>query len=652
MRDIPNDTSIFLRIFLFALGLTVMLAVGYLVFGSTIIESYHQGGSLLFFPPDMNPEKGSLEEYAEKVSSRFWQNIVAGIPLSLLVLFGLYKLYQYLLARVTDRAEKERVIPTASVRYGILMAGAIYSSITLAYFWPSLASFSQAMIGPPEDNMACYWTLSWAHSHFFNGDRELWQIKDILYPEGSTFYFHAWSYYNLFLFHLLRQFFDGVASYNLLILHSFPLSGIGGFLLVRYFTKNGWLGLLGGFLFAFNPAHFARALHHMNIATIQFIPLFVLCFIKGIRGESRWAVVGATLFLLLAALVDWNYLLYGLWFVLLSYLYLAIRDRRIWLREVALKSALVVIGTSAILSPLLLRLVGSVLNGQSPDSGGHNMYVTDLAALVVPNRSHIIGQLSSVRQINESYSGWPWENTAYLGVVALGIVVYAYREVSRTIAPYLLGGISFLILSLGSQPHILGHLIPALVPGRIIPMLPILSISRAPARNMVFVYLFWSLIVSVAVGWLWVKITARPARVIVTTTLCLFLAFDYFATSTEVTPVRLPACYEILPQTEERYGILDLPSGYQPVERYMMYQSLHGIPIVQGWVSHRLNRSLLDRLELSDLDHQKAQLTEARVKYVILHKEYLPSAGIEPARYRIAYEEIFEDNENVVYKVY
>ena len=101
------------------------------------------------------------------------------------------------------------------------------------------------------------------------------------------------------------------------------------------------------------------------------------------------------------------------------------------------------------------------------------------------------------------------------------------------------------------------------------------------------------------------------------------------------------------------FGILDLPGGWENNERYMMYQTFHGIPIVGGTIAYKIKDTLIDNLELKDLAAQKEQLIKNKVKYVILHKKLiLPSDSIDTAGYAAVYEPVYEDGKNTVLKVY
>jgi hypothetical protein len=650
----PNRVNrIFLKILLWSAGIALVCGLGYLVFGESIVRWAYDGGSIPGIVKAHQPDGRNFEQYYHEASARFWSNTVVGLPLSVLVIFLLYHLYRFLLARVAHQAPVHTEPIQPSQVSGALAAGLICLALTLLCFWPTLATFGSAMIGPPEDNMACYWTLDWAQQNVLHGTSSLTQVNDLFYPEGSSFYFHAWSFYNLIGFCLLRLFVNAVTAYNLLTLHTFVVSGIAGYLFVRYITGNHWSALLGGVLFAFNPAHMIRAQHHMNIATIQFIPLFVLFFVKAVRTGDRSSWLWSGLFLLCNALVDWNYLLYCGWFMVAVYGYLAIRRKQVWLPDVAIGSILTGVVSLLILSPWLIPMIVRSFSTSMGDGGGHNQYVVDLAALVVPGTMHLLfGTSDFIRSINSSYSGFPWETAGYLGLAALGVVLLAWRELLNRSVLLILAGVTFLIFALGSQPHFVGINIPALVPGRLVPLIPLMSNSRALSRTIVFVYLFWTTLVAIAMQYLWQRWARYRLRTLIVGVIVILLIADYVSIARESTPVTAPPCYAALPAATEKYGILDLPSGYREVEHYMMYQRLHGHPIVQGWVSRKPAPTLIDRLELKDLGVQRQQLVENKVKYVVLHKAFLPNPDIALPSYRAEYPSVFEDSSNLVVQVY
>jgi hypothetical protein len=97
------------------------------------------------------------------------------------------------------------------------------------------------------------------------------------------------------------------------------------------------------------------------------------------------------------------------------------------------------------------------------------------------------------------------------------------------------------------------------------------------------------------------------------------MLLDYTPTHLAGTPMRCPTALNVIAQDGGRFGVLDLPSGYGNGNAYMALSACHGKAIVQGETSRQMGITLGNRLETADLKAQKRQLTQARVKYIVLH---------------------------------
>ena len=649
MWDSRRENRIFVRVLLASLLLIAVLAILYLLFSERIISDLYSGKRAKLLGMRVHPEEMSRADCVQDANQRFVNFVVVGFPLSLACLFLIYKLFRFLFSKIGVNGD-ELSIPAP--KYDWLLATVVYTVLTIAYFLPCLGTINSALIGPAEDNMQTYWGLSWGFEHYLRGTASLTYLTDLFYPEGSSFYYHSWSFYNQIASALLRQFSSQVTAYNLLILLTFPIAGLGAFLLFKYLIRNPYLSLLGGFLFAFNPSHFAHSLHHLNIASIQFVPFFVLYFIKAVRGEGKAALGLAALFYFLNSLCDWNCLIFGFSFMAFGYIYLAIRRRRLFLGDVALKAGIVLGVTVAALSPWLIPMIALGLRSPQATALGHHTFVGDLVGLVVPSVFHLTGSSDVIKGINSSYTANLWESAVYLGLVGLAVVAFAWRAALSKTSRYVVGALAFLLMALGPQPHFLGQMLPVILPDRIVMMLPLLGNARCPSRHIVYVYLFWSMIVSISVGYLLGAIKSFGRKMALMAIIPVLLVVDYFSVCDQTAPVSVPKCYEVMERSGERYGVLDLPSGYGEVDRYMMYQSFHKLPIVQGWASRKLSKSLIDTLEFVDLAKQKRQLADAKVRYIVIHKMLLPRKEVDPQVYAQYYQRSYEDDQTIVFKVY
>jgi hypothetical protein len=369
------------------------------------------------------------------------------------------------------------------------------------------------------------------------------------------------------------------------------------------------------------------------------------------RNEGKFSIALASLFLILNALCDWNYLVLGFWFMVFSYIYLAIRRRQLWMGDLAQKGAFVFGSTVLLLSFWLVPMMVQGLSNPGVATG-HNSFVADLAGLFVPSIHHLAAGLGFIKAANASYTGNAWEAIVYLGIVTVIVVAVAWRHILQRTAKYLIAALAFLVMALGAQPHLLGELLPVVLPDRLVMLVPFLGDARAPSRFAVYGYLFWSVVVVLSLDWILRTSKTRLKSIVLAVSIVGLMLLDYSFMCDKTTAVSAPVCYNVMERGGERYGILDLPSEYVGVSHYMMYQALHGLPIVQGWASRKLGNSLIDTLEFVDLTKQKQQLIDARVKYIVIHKMFLPRKGVDSQVYAQYYQRFYEDDQTIVFEVY
>ena len=513
--------------------------------------------------------------------------------------------------------------------------------------------------------MFFYWALWHGSESFLNPAFSFMHTQLIYYPEGISLYFCNYYYYGVFITFFLRFFFTLPLIHNLLIFHTFVVAGLGAFCLIRYLTADFKASLLGGFVFAFNPSHFAHSLHHLTIASIQFIPFFVLFFIKTTREKTKTNIFLAALFMTLNALCDWNYLVFDLVFVLLGSLYLLWRRRAdAWetLRRIIWIPALALLFLAPLIMPMISALSGRTFFKILP---GHDIYVADFFSFFVPHSYHLFSANSLIQKINNALTGNDWEKTAYLGMFNLLLIGFAARHIWQRAGKYFLGLLVFMILAMGVSPHFLGRSLSLPMPYRLIQALPFFSQARNPSRIIVYAYLFLAILTAFSLRHLLTGIKSKVRGQMAWAAIFLLVFLDFYAADTAVTPIVLPPCYALIQKDlAKNFGILELP---RDGARYMMYQTMHGIPCVQGYMGRRFEKTLTDSLvnDLKHLDVQKRMLLANRVKYIVFFKKRLEWDAAKPADakylkereqietvYSTTYEKIFSNAESVVFKVY
>ncbi|HZQ39420.1 MAG TPA: hypothetical protein VFA87_01455 [Rhizomicrobium sp.] len=529
-----------------------------------------------------------------------------------------------------------------------------FALLTVLFFRPWLAQLSSALIGPPEDNMQDFWN-SWhvAHAQSFH---ELFFTDTIRFPEGTSLAYHSFAWPQVFVVALLARLFgDGFAALltlqNLTLLASFPLAATAMFYLARHLLGEGRdIGAaIAGFVFAFNPWHVAQVMHHAHVSGIEFLPLFVLCYLKALeKPDWRW-LAGAAIMQALSALSCWYFLFYTFYFFAFHLLYLRLRDGR-WPRRWPLAApALCTAGALLLLSPWLIAMLAI----HSPSSlyyVGNNMFVADLAALVAFPPTHLLSHFGS--GIYAAITGNAWEGAVYLGLVNLGLLGWVFtRKYEKCLLHYALGGVAFfLVIAAGEALHVAGRVTPLHLPGVILSHLPFFANVRTPARAMVMVFLF----LAPALGYAVCLLKDRKAVLALVMALMLL---DFMPAHLASTPAACPPALQSIANDPEQSGVLDLPRGYEAGNAAMMLSACHGHPIVAGETARQMGMTLLDKLQTHDLAVQQRQLAAAHVRYVILHQ---PKDGLfqwrardgDRAAYEKRYPLVARDGTLTILQVY
>lgn len=560
---------------------------------------------------------------------------------------------------LTD-ASAEAVGPM--VRLGVVVL--VYAALTVFVFRSFIPHLGSILIGPPEDNMQDFWNTWYAASQV-RTIHDLGYTNLIRHPEGMTLYYHSFAYPKLVIAVIFGAVFgtrltDLVVLENLLLVISFPISAIGGFYLVRHFTRDTIGALAGGAVFAFNPSHIAHVAHHLGVSSIEFIPFFVLSFILAVERRSRGFALLSTLCFVLSVLSCWYYLFYCAYFMAFFYAVVAIKQRRFlnpWPLLVILCN---IVGLLVLLSPLLVPMIVQAATGANVYRGGTDWYVADLFGYVAFPPVHLLSALSG--PIYSHLTGNAWEATVYLGLVNLVLLAWLIlrrKQLDRDLISFVLSGmLVFAVIASGDHLHVLGQ--PAIpLPDLLLSHLPLFKNVRSPSRAVTLVYIFLSIGIGYAVSTIWRERGATWSGRGAVTVVALLMALDWYPLDLPGTPVVCLPAYSLIARDPDRHvAVLELPRGGRSEENaYMMYQACHLHPIVNGNVARIVGKTLYNRVVTKDLDQQRRQLTENSVKYIVIHR---PDGKLyqwhlqdgQAAQYAKTYPVLYSGGDAVVLGVY
>src|ERR1051325_3322852 len=255
--------------------------------------------------------------------------------------------------------------------------------------FPQLHQFSTHYFTDEGDGLGNIWNLWWVNKAVTELHQSPWHTTFLDYPYGTSLLPHTLNPFNGLIAIVLFRVMSQVQAHNFIVILTFVVSGWTAFLLAREFTKSFPACLLAGFIFTFSEYHFAHAQGHLNLLSLEWIPLFMLCWYRLITKPRvvTGVLAAGTLFLVL--LCDYYYFLYCVIAGLLIFIWHWIRSRD-WIFFVrsncrrALGAFLLVTLITA--GPLVVSLLMLVV--RDPPLGAHAPaeFSLDLLGLFIPGR--------------------------------------------------------------------------------------------------------------------------------------------------------------------------------------------------------------------------------------------------------------------------
>jgi hypothetical protein len=205
----------------------------------------------------------------------------------------------------------------------------VFAALSVLLTWPLAAQFTPGGLsrlpGDGIDDPSLAWNLWWVKHALVDQPQNPFQVAWQFWPVGINLAFYTLTVLNGMLAIPLQAAFGVIPAYNLILLSSFVLSGLGAYLLCLDFLARmrGHAGeamastprvfafpaLLGGALYAFASAKlFYAALGQGNIASSQWIPFAILYIMAAARRDGRPRdVILAALFVTLQAYAELTY---------------------------------------------------------------------------------------------------------------------------------------------------------------------------------------------------------------------------------------------------------------------------------------------------------------------------------------------------------
>jgi hypothetical protein len=373
--------------------------------------------------------------------------------------------------------------------------------------------------------------------------------------------------------------------------------------------------LVGGFVFTFANFHFAHAQGHMQLVSLEWIPLFVLCFYRLLDEPSPARALGAGVALFLVILCDYYYFFYCVITGVVLFLYFAARKKNVL--YFASKRYL---GALGIFTAVVLVTAGPLAYGlwhlsqTDPLSGIHDPveFSLDAWAAFIPGGHWRWNELT--RWYWGALPGNIHESSVHIGLSAVALMLYGAVK-RRGLGIWWGLFIAFGLLALGPVLHVSGRVIPGppLPYSFFADLFPPLKLSGCPVRMMVMVGLCAGILVAGALQVMLSKTRVHQAAAAV---LLVALSVEYLPAPIPQTRIAPPDYVEKL-RAAPPGGAMDVRSEQCHM---LYYQTIHQKPLTFGYIA-RIPRSVLMRDQgivfLSDRGLLHELCTRYAIRYVV-----------------------------------
>lgn len=539
------------------------------------------------------------------------------------------------------------------IKHGVVPA-VFYFFMFCLLTWPLIRDFSTHFFTDDGDGFMNIWNLWWVNTAVTQPSihASIWHTDMLHWPFGATLLGQTLNPFNGLTAVPLLRVMSLVQAHNVIVLFSFVMSGVTAYWLAYYLTRSFWGSLLAGYIFTFSSYHLAHYYGHLNLISLEWIPLFVLCWYILITRPSLTMGIASALTLWLVLLCDYYYFFYCVLAGVLIVLWHMVSHRdflfftkREYLTSLSAFVFSALILTGPIVFPLLyLTRVDPFLDAHNP-----NNFSLDLFALFIPGENWRFHQLTEAH-----WSKLPLgisEASVYLGYAVIILLVYlwtkrrsaGFADPAKINLWYFLAGFFFL-MALGPVLQVNGKIVyESLMPYTLMEkILPFLKLSGVPIRMVVMVTLSASVLGAMAVA-----VMAKTSRGRIFAFLIVALLFvEYLPKSLPATTTDIPDYVTALAELPDDGGVLDQAAPTKYLQLY--YQTQHRKPMVFGYLA-RTPSSVVEKEKGLNRAINRGNLTAL---YDTYHIRYIVTRdAIEYEDAYVSVELVYQDDEVNIYRL-
>lgn len=507
-------------------------------------------------------------------------------------------------------------------------AALLYLALTLLMTLPLAWQWRGSIPAGAGDIWQNYWNFWWWKQCLLEGFNPL-RSPLLFFPNGADLVFHTHSPFNQVLAMPVNLLFGEAAAYNFCILFALTLTGFGTYLLVRELTGSAEAGVLAGIVFAYFPQTIEQTLEHLNLFSLQFIPLALYFLLRWSRSLRLIDALAFGACFGLNALCSWHLGLKLAVVVTPWMAWLAWRHRRRWSEFLSGTGAAAILAVLLAL-PLLVPILTLIAEGHEYFLKQAVPRGIDATYLLTPTYANpLLGELVTGRYLNRAYQASGF--VCYLGFIPAALAACALVRARRKTWPWLVLFAVGVALALGAEFLWNGtwHREVAL-PFAALREIPFLQNLRVANRFMILA----GLGLAVLVGYGWQSLRARSSWAFPLIAALILVEFSWLPF-----PLQKVEFSPLLQDVASRPGaVLDLPFHQRSrAVGNMANQTVHGRPIADGYLSSyppAIDEGIRDIPALSQLANLPEPdavvdvdaLRALGFRTVVIHKDRIQSA--------------------------
>lgn len=456
----------------------------------------------------------------------------------------------------------------------------LFFLITIIYTYPLINNFTTYLAGNEGDGWQNVWNIWWMQESLIDNFQNPYFTNKLHYPQGITLALHTLSPLNTIIGAILSTFVNYITAYNILFVLSFIASGYGMYLLAYYISKNRIASFLAGFIYAFSPYHMGHGLGHLNLISLQWMPLFFLYFLKMLNKFNKKNIILVSLFFIFNVLSSFYYAAFLLLICGLYLFYFFVKEKDLLRIKKLLPASLIVI---ILISPFFIYIASQLSISTFITTNDPEEWSADLLSYFIPSRIQTIGNYFT--GITNKFTGNYAETNYYLGYILIIIAIYGFWKLRKRIFVQFLGlaSVIFFILSLGMHLNVIG--IRTLIPFPYLLLykfIPGFSYTGVPGRFTVMIIFCLCILFALGLKEFQKRIKNKKLKQFLFVVISLILFIEYFPAPFYISRFRVPEFYREISKENDDYAIMDLHKNPSQV---LYYQTIHNKNIIGGYIS-------------------------------------------------------------------